>query len=532
MRPHWWPPSSAIGLDHCAQGCQCVAERSVSDSIDNNRFESPSRSLGVDGSRQRGFLHKTEAVHDALAQMRVDPLNQLSGEVLQLQCDRTGAAQCQRAGHEAPRRRGSSERRAYNGGPVRHQLRGRRPLFPERWPGDGGQHGADLARAERMAGRCGRLVLAGRVVSGHMAPMGDIAPDPVPAAALLLLWYDRHRRTMPWRATPGEAADPYRVWLSEIMLQQTTVAAVRPYFERFLARFPTVAALAAAPSDAVMEAWAGLGYYARARNMHACAQVVAAAGGFPKDLAGLRALPGIGPYTAAAVASIAFAVPVVPIDGNVERVVSRVFAIDKPLPGGKPMIATGAGRLGTDADARARPADFTQALFDLGATICTPRRPSCAVCPWREACRGRAGGDPERLPVKAPRRARPLRHGAHFWLQDAEDLVLLRRRPPEGLLGGMLELPGSEWRDRPWTKAEAEGAAPQPAAWKLIGQASHSFTHFELRLDIYAARVSTITAEGALHAVESLGTAALPSVMRRCIRIVLSDSPRLNLDAA
>ena len=365
-----------------------------------------------------------------------------------------------------------------------------------------------------------------------MALMGDVALDPVPAAALLLRWYDRHRRSMPWRALPGEAADPYRVWLSEIMLQQTTVAAVRPYFERFLDRFPTVAALAAAPSGAVMEAWAGLGYYARARNMHACAQAVEAAGAFPRDLAGLRALPGVGAYTAAAIASIAFGAPVVPIDGNVERVVARLFAIDQPLPGGKPLIAAGAARLGSDVDAGARPSDFTQALFDLGATVCTPRRPACVVCPWREACRGRAAGDPDRLPVKAPRRARPLRHGAHFWLQDADGLVLLRRRPPQGLLGGMLELPGSVWRDRPWQEAEATCEAPQPAGWRLIGQASHGFTHFELRLDVYAARVPAILAEGLLHSIDSLDAAALPGVMRRCVRIALADSPRVNFDAA
>ena len=227
----------------------------------------------------------------------------------------------------------------------------------------------------------------------------------------LLLWYDRHRRSMPWRARPGEAADPYRVWLSEIMLQQTTVAAVGPYYDRFLLRFPSLQTLAAAPTEAVMEAWAGLGYYARARNLHACAKAVAALGAFPRDVAGLRALPGIGAYTAAAVASIAFGVPVVPVDGNVERVVSRLFGIETPLPQAKVAIAAASARLGDDPEARRRPPDFTQALFDLGATICTPRNPACALCPWRPACVACAGGQPDRLPVKPPRRVRPLRYG-------------------------------------------------------------------------------------------------------------------------
>ena len=208
---------------------------------------------------------------------------------------------------------------------------------------------------------------------------------------------------MPWRAGPGEQPDPYHVWLSEIMLQQTTVAAVIPYFERFLRRFPSVDALAAAPEGAVMEAWAGLGYYARARNLHACARTVVQLGGFPADLAGLRALPGIGAYTAAAVASIAFGVPAVPIDGNVERVAARVFAVTAALPGARAEIAAAARRLGEDPAAAAQPADFTQALFDLGATICTPRAPACALCPWRGACAAQAAGLAAELPRKAPK---------------------------------------------------------------------------------------------------------------------------------
>jgi len=344
----------------------------------------------------------------------------------------------------------------------------------------------------------------------------------VPSAAALLRWYDRHRRRMPWRALPGEQPDPYRVWLSEIMLQQTTVAAVIPYFERFVLRFPTVEALAAAEDGAVMEAWAGLGYYARARNLLACARQVTAAGGFPATLTGLRDLPGIGEYTAAAVASIAFGVAVVPVDGNVERVAARVFAIDEPLPGARRTIAASAARLGLNAAAQARPADFTQALFDLGATICTPRAPACGICPWIGDCQARALGRAEALPRKAPKPARPVRHGAQFWLIDAAGQVLLRRRPPRGLLGGMLELPGAPWRAEPWAMPEALAHAPQPADWRLAGRAEHGFTHFALTMDVYAAQVERITAEGLLRDSAALANEALPTVMRHCVRVAMN----------
>ena len=283
-------------------------------------------------------------------------------------------------------------------------------------------------------------------------------------------------------------------------LQQTTVAVAIPYYETFLTRFPTIAALAAAPLDAVLAAWAGLGYYARARNLHASAQAVAAAGGFPRDLSGLRALPGIGPYTAAAIGAIAFGLPAVPVDGNVERVTARLFAIEAPLPGAKPAIQAAAAALGADPDAVARPSDFAQALFDLGATLCTPSNPACALCPWRNPCAGRRAGIAAELPRRALKPVRPLRHGAHFWLTDAAGDVLLRRRPPHGLLGGMTELPGTAWRDTAWAVEEALRHAPVRADWRRVGEVRHGFTHFALRLEVFAARVERIEADGFLRA--------------------------------
>ena len=345
--------------------------------------------------------------------------------------------------------------------------------------------------------------------------------DP-PRAAALLHWYDRQRRAMPWRHLPGETPDPYRVWLSEIMLQQTTVTAVIPYFQRFLTAFPTVEALAEAETGVVMAAWAGLGYYARARNLHACAKQVAALGAFPRTIDGLRGLPGIGAYTAAAVAAIAFGVPVVPIDGNVERVVARLYAITDPLPGAKPAIAASAARLGREQPAQSRPSDFAQALFDLGATLCTPKNPACALCPLTADCAGRRAGIATELARKAPKAARPTRFGAHFWLVDAAGQVLLRRRPPRGLLGGMTELPGTAWTAARLTREAALAQAPMPATWRAAGQATHGFTHFELILDIYTATVPVIASEGFLCPADALAAEALPSVMRKCIAVALA----------
>jgi A/G-specific adenine glycosylase len=342
----------------------------------------------------------------------------------------------------------------------------------------------------------------------------------------LLAWYDRHRRDLPWRARPGEPVDPYRVWLSEIMLQQTTVAAVRPFYERFLRRFPTVKRLAEAPAEAVMQAWAGLGYYSRARNLHACAKAVAEAHGgrFPDTEEGLRALPGVGAYTAAAVAAIAFNRPAAAVDGNVERVLSRVFLVEAPLPKAKPLIR-GLARALVPAE---RPGDFAQGVMDLGATICTPKRPACGICPWMAPCRARASGLQETLPVKEPKAEGQLRRGAAFVALGADDAVLLRTRAPSGLLGGMSEPPTSAWTPG-YDPAKAMLDAPLDARWKrLPGVVRHTFTHFPLELMVFLARVAAGTAapEGARWAPRrGLPEEALPGVMRKVLAHALGPEP-------
>ncbi|KAA5603094.1 A/G-specific adenine glycosylase [Blastochloris sulfoviridis] len=354
------------------------------------------------------------------------------------------------------------------------------------------------------------------------------APTPggkraAPEAEHLLVWYDRHRRRLPWRAEPGVAADPYKVWLSEIMLQQTTVKAVGPYFAAFLAAFPTVEALAAAPVEEVLRRWAGLGYYARARNLHACARAVVQqhGGRFPETEAGLRTLPGIGPYTAAAVAAIAFDQPAAAVDGNVERVIARLVALETPLPAAKPEIRALAERLVP----LARAGDFAQALMDLGATICMPRQPACALCPWSEACAARAAGTQETFPRKAAKAARPLRRGAAFWLVRGGAEVLLRRRPQKGLLGGMAEVPGTAWQAE-FDAAGALAEVPLAADWRrLAGMVRHGFTHFELELLVFAADVpaSTPPPEGGWwQPVEDIDGAGLPTVMMKIARLAVA----------
>ena len=267
-----------------------------------------------------------------------------------------------------------------------------------------------------------------------------------------------------------------------------------------------------------MAAWAGLGYYARARNLHACARIVAEAG-MPADPDALMGLPGIGRYTATAIAAIAFGVPGVPVDGNVERVVARVFAVTEPLPAAKPALRDAAERLGNAPEARDRPSDFAQALFDLGATVCTPASPGCVVCPWVRACEGVRRGIAAELPRRAPARERPMRYGVHFWLQDEAGRVLLRRRAASGLLGGMLELPGTDWRGEPWGE-DAMEAAPAIASWRRMGEVRHGFTHFELRIQLYAACVPSIDTDRDLYSPAEIAEEAIPSVMRKCIRLV------------
>ena len=336
---------------------------------------------------------------------------------------------------------------------------------------------------------------------------------PLSVSDALLRWYDHHRRDLPWRAKPGETADPYRVWLSEVMLQQTTVAAVTPRFEAWVARWSDLASLAAADEAAVMAAWAGLGYYARARNLiRAARAVVDEHGGvFPSTESGLRALPGLGAYTAAAVAAIAFGERAVVVDANVERVIARLFAIDTPLPHARVPIRAAADRV-TPAE---RPGDFAQATMDLGATICTPRKPRCLLCPLRGQCAGHASGMPERFPVKPPRRAKPQRFGTVFWLERGAE-VLLVRRPASGLLGGMRALPTGAWTDAPPGLADA----PVAAEWRLLDTSvSHGFTHFDLKLALAVARTQG-HAEGEWWSVADLGAAGLPTLFAKAASMV------------
>ena len=344
-------------------------------------------------------------------------------------------------------------------------------------------------------------------------------------AERLLGWYDVHARRLPWRARPGETADPYAVWLSEIMLQQTTVAAVGPYFRDFLARWPEVRALAAAPVDDVMRAWAGLGYYSRARNLHACAIAVATehGGTFPDTEAGLRALPGIGTYTAAAIAAIAFGRRATVVDGNVERVVSRLFAIETPLPQSKPEIRMKAETLTPDD----RAGDFAQAMMDLGATLCTPKRPACNRCPLSASCQAHAAGIEETLPRRLAKKERPTRRGACFVLTRADGAVLLRKRPAKGLLGGMMEVPTTEWRSEDIDEAALLSYAPAKIAWRRVpGPVEHTFTHFHLELAVFAAAAdakAAKSADGIWVPLAELGGEALPSVMRKVVDHAMPD---------
>jgi len=351
--------------------------------------------------------------------------------------------------------------------------------------------------------------------------MPDVAVCQAPPEQMsrdILAWYDRAARRLPWRVPPGSggAADPYRVWLSEVMLQQTTVAAVKGYFEAFMARWPRVEDLAAAEDGEVMAAWAGLGYYARARNLLACARVVARelGGRFPDTEAALLTLPGVGPYTAAAVAAIAFQRPSVVLDGNVERVMARLHAVDVPLGPAKTRLRELAARL----TPQGRPGDYAQAVMDLGATICTPRRPTCGICPWRAACAGRRLGIAAELPRKAVKVAKPVRFGVAYLAVRADGAVLLERRPAHGLLGGMLGLPGAEWASQPIA------SPPFDADWRDAGgEVRHVFTHFQLRLRVEVTRTPPSIdprSGGFFGRDEALASA--PTVMKKALLLGLA----------
>ena len=331
----------------------------------------------------------------------------------------------------------------------------------------------------------------------------------------LLGWYDTHARDLPWRVGPrGRAAgvrpDPYRVWLSEVMLQQTTVAAVRGYFERFTTLWPTVGDLAATEDAKVMGEWAGLGYYARARNLLKCARVVVAehGGRFPETRVELQKLPGIGPYTAAAIAAIAYDQPEVVVDGNVERVMARLHDIHTPLPVVKPELTAAAAAL----TPRRRPGDYAQAVMDLGATICTPKSPACGVCPWMGVCAARMAGTASELPKKIAKAAKPVRLGYAYVAQRADGALLLERRPDRGLLGGMLGWPGSDWSEAP------ELAPPVAAEWRMLEtEARHTFTHFHLRLRVCVADVGPCVRpdRGEFRPRQEFRSSELPTVMRK-----------------
>ncbi len=342
-----------------------------------------------------------------------------------------------------------------------------------------------LANMRKASAWLGKVRIITPILSPRMSPVAKSHADVrAKIRAALLVWYDDNARVLPWRARPGTRADPYRVWLSEIMLQQTTVAHATPYFLAFTRRWPRARDLATAQDADVMAAWAGLGYYARARNLLACARIVAQAhsGEFPDDEAALRMLPGVGAYTAAAIAAIAFDRPATVVDGNVERVIARLNAVETPMPAAKAQIAGMAGALSSAE----RPGDWAQAMMDLGSMICRPREPLCPRCPLAEFCLGRASGDQAAFPRRLGAKARPHRHGVAYRL-TCNGSVGLVRRPPRGLLGGMLALPTTAWREAPWSVAEALAEAPTPADWRAAGEVEHVFTHFSLTLAIYAA---------------------------------------------
>ncbi|MEM7461417.1 MAG: A/G-specific adenine glycosylase [Pseudomonadota bacterium] len=359
-------------------------------------------------------------------------------------------------------------------------------------------------------------------MSAHIDSPAQVSP-----AELLLTWYDRHARSMPWRVPPqkyrnGVRPNPYHVWLSEVMLQQTQVATVADYFLKFLKNWPTLDDLAAAESEDVMRAWAGLGYYARARNLKKCAETVIReyGGEFPQTAEELKKLPGIGEYTSAAIAAIAFDEPVAVVDGNVERVMSRVHELTTPLPKVKTEIRS----IVQDAVPKNRPGDFAQAMMDLGATICTPKRPACILCPLESTCRGYASGSQELFPFKAAKQKKPVRTGAAFVAIDHDGAVFLQRRPDSGLLGGMSGVPTTEWTSEVGAVTDASNA-PFSGDWEKAGKVRHTFTHFHLELTVWRAEIddSACDSDGRWSNQNSLPEEALPTVMKKVIALAIPD---------
>ncbi|MGA0602370.1 A/G-specific adenine glycosylase [Caulobacter sp. KR2-114] len=354
--------------------------------------------------------------------------------------------------------------------------------------------------------------------------MSAVAPPDSSLRQRLLAWYDAQARDLPWRVRPaeraaGQRADPYRVWLSEVMLQQTTVPHATPYFLAFTRRWPTVSDLAAEADGEVMAAWAGLGYYARARNLLACARAVAAdhGGVFPDTEDGLRALPGVGAYTAAAVAAIAFDRPANVVDGNIERVMARLFAVETPLPDAKPELKALAERFVTGE----RPGDWAQALMDLGATVCRPKAPLCERCPIAEGCAARRVGDPQTYPRRARKADRPRRRGLAYVIWRGDQVALVRR-PPKGLLGGMLALPTSAWA--PTAPAAEPGA--EMGEWRDLGEVEHVFTHFALTLGVLESQTAPAP-DGVIWLTGAEAEAAMPSVFAKALRLSLKGQARL-----
>jgi A/G-specific adenine glycosylase len=342
--------------------------------------------------------------------------------------------------------------------------------------------------------------------------------------ARTLAWWERHRRPLAWRAGPGEAPDPYRVWLSEVLLQQTTAQAAGPYYQTFIAKWPRVEDLAAAPLEAIMSAFAGLGYYSRARNLHACAKEIARRGGrFPSEEAALRALPGVGAYTAAAIAAIAFGRKTLPVDGNIARVLTRLLALEQPIARARAELAAAARALAPDK----RAGDFAQALMDIGASVCRPRNPDCGACPLAEDCAAFRAGAPEAYPRRVEAKARPSRQGAVFFARRSDGAFLARRRPPHGLLASTVELPGTAWTSAGPDDGLA-GAAPVATGWRKVpGVVEQVFTHFALSLTVYVGEFDGAAPAGCFWVEPgAVGAAGFSAMMRKAVEHVFAEAAR------